>query len=719
MQRRRLLTVAVAAAALVACSPSVSHTNPPAAVDYAVFDPTAAPPALPLPNDLALQQAASQTGAQGELLQSFAAVGGFPNDQEVPVTIDFVRQNIDSAGKTTNTAPDLDVSTLGPTTLFAIAVSPTGAAEPADLDTIKPADYVKGADKGTLTLHKKADATTKSRRWKAGFQYIVALRGGASGVKTVGGGEVNPQSVTFLITRGKDLSLAQNQSSLPGTTASQRAAAGEQLEQLRLGYLGAFTAIGAAFPVEEIAVLQTYKIAPAQTGAAVIVDPSAGVVPLPSDLLLDPATGGKTIVNNPAFGPLASGIATLDGFSTTAMVLSQTTAPVVASTVAGSVFLYDLSNPAAPVRLKELVETAGAGFAGAAYVAEPFLITQKPTGPTTTVPCTAADPATGCFSTAIGLQPAFGVSVSPTTQINLPPLKEGTEYAVLVTDGVKDTSAAALKASSLSKVLLFENPLADLATGKGLLPGQTDAQAVGLEQIRLGVRAASAALLAEKGIAKSHVVLGYTFRTQKITDTALKLAAAPYQSPAAFVPGTPAPVTPPVLVTLPAGTTVFSVAVPTLNPIDAATGALNPDNTKWTPAALNALVVVPPPTAVAPPCPAPNNALKCAPLVVFQHGLGGDKTNVFGLAASFASAGFVVAAIDAPLHGDRSYCVADSECICPSGGTGCAPKCNLFPAGAQGDAKSGTCSAGSVPEGLTATPGQAISGRFLVSANFF
>ncbi|HEX7488885.1 MAG TPA: hypothetical protein VF341_08265, partial [Anaeromyxobacteraceae bacterium] len=77
MQRRRLLTVAVAAAALVACSPSVSHTNPPAAVDYAVFDPTAAPPALPLPNDLALQQAASQTGAQGELLQSFAAVGGF------------------------------------------------------------------------------------------------------------------------------------------------------------------------------------------------------------------------------------------------------------------------------------------------------------------------------------------------------------------------------------------------------------------------------------------------------------------------------------------------------------------------------------------------------------------------------------------------------------------------------------------------------------------
>ncbi len=39
------------------------------------------------------------------------------------------------------------------------------------------------------------------------------------------------------------------------------------------------------------------------------------------------------------------------------------------------------------------------------------------------------------------------------------------------------------------------------------------------------------------------------------------------------------------------------------------------------------------------------------PVVVFQHGITGNRTNMLGLADSFAAQGFVVVAIDQPLHG--------------------------------------------------------------------
>src|SRR3954469_6449789 len=119
MLLRRATSIAVAIAA-IACEPSVSGYNPtannPSSVDYAVFDPApdptdGSPVDIPLPSDLALQPQAlaTQTGAQLEVLQSFARQGGWPADQDLSLTFDFVRINIDPAsGKGTRTAPALD-----------------------------------------------------------------------------------------------------------------------------------------------------------------------------------------------------------------------------------------------------------------------------------------------------------------------------------------------------------------------------------------------------------------------------------------------------------------------------------------------------------------------------------------------------------------------------------------------------------------------------------
>src|SRR6202022_1092099 len=104
--RSRFLIVLALAAA---CEPSIPQTASPAAVTTAVFDPIAGN--IPLPNDLALQPRPAGSppfpAAQQELINLFNTQGGFPSDQEVPVTISLVGAVIAAAGTTTNQAPTL------------------------------------------------------------------------------------------------------------------------------------------------------------------------------------------------------------------------------------------------------------------------------------------------------------------------------------------------------------------------------------------------------------------------------------------------------------------------------------------------------------------------------------------------------------------------------------------------------------------------------------
>ncbi|RUO61902.1 VolA/Pla-1 family phospholipase [Pseudidiomarina insulisalsae] len=43
------------------------------------------------------------------------------------------------------------------------------------------------------------------------------------------------------------------------------------------------------------------------------------------------------------------------------------------------------------------------------------------------------------------------------------------------------------------------------------------------------------------------------------------------------------------------------------------------------------------------------------PVVIFQHGITGEKTNLFGIAGTLSVMGFATVAIDHPLHGDRGF----------------------------------------------------------------
>ncbi|HYG67338.1 MAG TPA: hypothetical protein VD838_06750, partial [Anaeromyxobacteraceae bacterium] len=111
---------------------------------------------------------------------------------------------------------------------------------------------------------------------------------------------------------------------------------------------------------------------------------------------------------------------------------------------------------------------------------------------------------------------------------------------------------------------------------------------------------------------------------------------------------------------------------------------------------------------------------KCLPLVIVHHGLGGNRLTGAHLAAQLANAGFVVAAIDAPYHGSRAFCHADTDCMTDDGETGvCTASAAHAP---QGD-DMGVCTVGSprlfpIPDGnggFLPTP----SGNHFISANFF
>ena len=285
MLLRRVVPTALATAAICACEPGVGYdaARNPQQTNYAVFDPAALPPQIPIPNDLALAQAGTVPGAQGDLLRLFVGQGGFPNDQEVPISIDLVKVVVDPTGTQVRSKPDLDFGSVricnGSTPNCNVAVMKVPPSTPlfvTDIDQPAATDYVTSGDHGTLNIRRTPRDTptgAKTRTWDPGVQYVAAIRGGPNGVTVSGGQPIYPQPAMYIIEQGKDLTKPENQGLIPGSSAAEKAATALQLEALRKQYEGTpaspgpFVLVSAAFPKTDIAVMTTFKIAPVGTNA--------------------------------------------------------------------------------------------------------------------------------------------------------------------------------------------------------------------------------------------------------------------------------------------------------------------------------------------------------------------------------------------------------------------------------------------------------------------
>lgn len=284
MTLRRYAPLSLVALA-VACQPKIEERTNASTVDYAAFDPagdTIAPPTkiLPTPNDVAVNQFLAADpgptylpcdlapgGATYVQLCAYGRAGGFPVVATANVTV--TRGTLQGDGRITYG--------LGPLAGH-VDLSTVAFAGASLVPSIAVLDLTSHVAVTTATAH--FDGTNGALQiapppgfWTAGHQYAVAVRGGASGVKTT---DAAPYAAipAFYVLRemviaNLDPTLTANQGLFKGTDA-QKAASGAALKPLWIAYKTLYAGTNASltaahFPFEEVVSLQTFQIAPGGT----------------------------------------------------------------------------------------------------------------------------------------------------------------------------------------------------------------------------------------------------------------------------------------------------------------------------------------------------------------------------------------------------------------------------------------------------------------------
>jgi len=361
-------------------------------------------------------------------------------------------------------------------------------------------------------------------------------------------------------------------------------------------------------------------------------NPAAGEIPLPTNLLFNGSTDGTLNIpvadpTNPADPQVAMN--GLDGFSTVAPMTAYFSSTLNAATVkAGST-----------VRVFEVVLT------------NPFLDPKNPPFAVTKVE----------RELKAGVDYQVGLLPQDTNQTTLTisplrPLAPKTGYLVVLTDGIQDSGGYNALPSAVYGLTKRTTPLID-ANGKSVIPGVSDAQAQGLEPLRQLVNTQENAA-ASQGVAKANIVLSWTMMTQSIDDAFvalgknLKPLGIGVKASGLTTAALPS-------INLPGFSDIYAgaLAIPYYLSKD------KPLSGYWQTAdggavtRYNPLPVATAPLQIPVLMTVPNartgqsKPVTGWPVVIFQHGITQNRTNLFLLADALSFAGFAAVAIDLPLHG--------------------------------------------------------------------
>jgi hypothetical protein len=388
---------------------------------------------------------------------------------------------------------------------------------------------------------------------------------------------------------------------------------------------------------------------PQPGGATALFNPATGQLPYPTDLYFFGSTDGTLNIQPPnALMPNQASVNALDGFSTTAVIRENfSTALNAATFTPATVIIVPVktdNTTKATIGVLGAPLTMGTDFSAA-------LANDAGVGPTI-LEITPLHP----------LMPSTCISGGQFLGANC---KTGTGYLVFLTNGIKDASGnpaapdtdyAAIKAA--------------LAAGGAKCPGITDVTLNGICQLT-GAHLAIAAALAQQipalaaSLNPANIVLSFSFTTQSTTDTLELLSATtkPTAIKANPTPITTAQVNP----LLPGHANIYvgvltipyylSKAAPLTGSWQAPPFPLDMTSTNVTrynplPVATQNLLI--PVLLTVPNAKSAGGGTPPAggwPVLIFQHGITRSREDMFGVADSFADAGFVVAAIDLPLHG--------------------------------------------------------------------
>ncbi|MHB8872942.1 MAG: hypothetical protein ACYC8T_04580 [Myxococcaceae bacterium] len=586
------------------------------------FQPTATPPAVPVPNDLAIDPATgrlnipvdprSSPANQAFVSDYLNTLNGFP--PTTPGSAAVVGGTLSPASVNAQTVQVID---LTPASGGGAAIGPVSA--PIGFD---------GASR-TITIDPPGGA------WTRGHHYAVVVVGGPNGVRTPSGGQVFASTVWALVRSTAPLATCADPANADCTSllgvVSLTDAEAARLERLRQAFqplLDSFAARGVAR--ENIPVAWTFTIF---SQPEAVFDPANQVLPFPNDLLREtPSDGGTPHVNLPV-PPGASeqvqALNTLDGFSTTAPAVSEN------------------SDGLAPL-------TGGARIDPASLAGGTGFVLLQPSGDPTVL---QTEPqVSACLSCASSLLADGGTQVGAGRPEQLQfvpavPLDEKTSYAAFLTTDLKAQGGLNVVASPTFVLLRSPAPLVD-SSGHSTISGVSDAQAAQAEPLRQALKPLFDALDAQ-GHPRKQLALAWSFTTESTVTQLARLHGFPA---AATLPDKPMALAAAPGVTPSANASaVFAGEMPEAFLLTGPSGTLNPVAPKVD--RIPFLLVLP---KTAPPGSG-------YPVVVFGHGLRGARGDALALSDALAQAGIATIAIDEVWHGERTSCTGSAATLRAAG----------------------------------------------------
>ncbi len=366
------------------------------------------------------------------------------------------------------------------------------------------------------------------------------------------------------------------------------------------------------------------RVAKPVAATLALFQPQRAILPYPTDLYFAGSTDGTLNIQPDGTPSNQGAVNTLDGFSTTAPIRARFSGPLdPASLTAQSVVMLQVTIDNGTKAVTGLVRRL---VFGVDYTAG-----------------TVADTSTG--NTVLEIRPKH--PLAPSTGV------ANNGYLILLTSGITDPSGNPVMAD------------ADYANIKAALPSCsaiTDSSLEGIcQQTSAHLQLAPAA-----GVNPNQVVLSFSFSTQSISDPLVVIAktAAPQPLIVRNTGLTTAQLNP----VLSGHATIYvgTLSVPYFlsrtaplsgywqgnpSPLDAGSRFL----TRFNPAPVATEMVQIPVLVSVPNANSAGGGVEPSggrwPVLIFEHGFARNRTDMLAVADSFADSGFVVVAIDLPLHG--------------------------------------------------------------------
>ena len=362
--------------------------------------------------------------------------------------------------------------------------------------------------------------------------------------------------------------------------------------------------------------------APYEAGAYIIFDSANSDIPYPNNILFAGSTDGTLNIpfdSTASDAPVKQALNTLDGFSTSSPISVSFNGEINASTLISGLKVYEINATTS-------VQTGG-------------------------VP----------LITSISSELHFGIdyvaTVSGDKIVILPikPLKSHQNYMVILTKSITDNDANPIAPDIVSDLLLKQTALVD-ANGENHTTLSIE-DATKLEGIRQLTQAMIGYAIAQGGLNREEIVAAWSFQTQTIGAVATAFSDANKTSimqikdtnlTSKDMIGSPymkgnAEVYAGVLKGIPYYLATATNAYDT----DPLTKSFLFDGTSKLPK-VDANLTIPVLVTIPKGQAMPANGW---PVVIFQHGITQNRTNLLAISEAFAYIGYAAVAIDLPLHG--------------------------------------------------------------------